>query len=217
MEVRCASCNKLFRVSDDKITGTGIRFGCTKCGQQVKITRADFEQYKSSAPSSRAVAPSESRPEPPFPTAASVPETDLGAALPSFMNEEPSQSPAFAEPAVPHSPADAGLSGDGDLAKSLPAFLNEEEVTAPVAHAEAPKIKPAETVSHPRPKTEPAVKTAETKTAPAPKPPDAVKTESAPKPKIQPAAPDVRTVVRPPQPASIPSAPSASSSGNESS
>ena len=45
MEVRCASCNKLFRVSDDKITGIGIKFACTRCQTVVKITREEFEQY----------------------------------------------------------------------------------------------------------------------------------------------------------------------------
>ena len=45
MEVRCKKCNKLFRVSDDKITGTGIKFPCSRCGEYVRITREDFEQY----------------------------------------------------------------------------------------------------------------------------------------------------------------------------
>jgi hypothetical protein len=45
MEIRCGSCNKLFRVADEKITGTGIKFACTRCGNYVKITMQDFEQY----------------------------------------------------------------------------------------------------------------------------------------------------------------------------
>jgi DNA-directed RNA polymerase subunit M/transcription elongation factor TFIIS len=45
MEVRCGKCNKLFRVSDDKITGTGIKFACTRCGESVKITLEEFEHY----------------------------------------------------------------------------------------------------------------------------------------------------------------------------
>jgi len=45
MEVRCGGCNKLFRVSDDKITGSGIKFPCTKCGEYVKITREEFDTY----------------------------------------------------------------------------------------------------------------------------------------------------------------------------
>jgi hypothetical protein len=45
MEVRCGTCNKPFRVSDDKITGTGIKFPCTRCGAYVTITREDLEHY----------------------------------------------------------------------------------------------------------------------------------------------------------------------------
>ncbi len=45
MEIRCGGCNKLFRVSDDKITGKGIKFACTRCGESVKITREDFDNY----------------------------------------------------------------------------------------------------------------------------------------------------------------------------
>jgi hypothetical protein len=53
MEIRCGSCNKLFRVADEKITGMGIKFACTRCSNYVKITRHDFEQYNLS----RAAAP----------------------------------------------------------------------------------------------------------------------------------------------------------------
>ncbi len=45
MEIRCGSCKKLFRVSDDKITGKGIKFACTRCGDYVKITREAFENH----------------------------------------------------------------------------------------------------------------------------------------------------------------------------
>ncbi len=46
MDVRCTGCNKLFRVSDDKIIGSGVKFTCTRCHQTVKITREEFEQHK---------------------------------------------------------------------------------------------------------------------------------------------------------------------------
>ncbi len=45
MEVRCGNCHKLFRVSDDKISGKGIKFVCTRCGKYVKITIEDFSTY----------------------------------------------------------------------------------------------------------------------------------------------------------------------------
>jgi hypothetical protein len=45
MEIRCSKCNKLFRVADEKITGKGIKFSCTQCGDAVKITREDLDAY----------------------------------------------------------------------------------------------------------------------------------------------------------------------------
>lgn len=75
MEVRCGSCNKLFRVADEKITGTGVKFSCTRCSEYVKITHEDFEQYVLSQSAASALdlfvpkpkvsktAPSEEQPE----------------------------------------------------------------------------------------------------------------------------------------------------------
>ncbi len=65
MEIRCGSCNKLFRVADEKITGMGIKFACTRCGNYVKITRQDFEQYNLS----KTTAPVPPAFEPAVPTA----------------------------------------------------------------------------------------------------------------------------------------------------
>ena len=45
MEIRCGKCDKLFRVADEKITGRGIKFSCTRCGDTVRITREDFNAY----------------------------------------------------------------------------------------------------------------------------------------------------------------------------
>jgi hypothetical protein len=33
-------------VSDDKITGTGVKFKCTRCNEYVKITREEFDDYQ---------------------------------------------------------------------------------------------------------------------------------------------------------------------------
>ncbi|HUJ18164.1 MAG TPA: zinc-ribbon domain-containing protein [Nitrospirota bacterium] len=113
MEVRCSGCNKLFRVADDKITGNGIKFGCTRCGDIVKITRQDFEQYQLSeaaaalpdmlalpvqaAPKAAAAMPPASRE-----TAASAPAFDL--ALPAddtaALPQEEEAPPVFVKPAV---------------------------------------------------------------------------------------------------------------------
>ncbi len=62
MEVRCEGCNKLFRVSDDKITGMGIKFACSKCGAAVKITSEALEQYKLSREAVSALASFEPKP-----------------------------------------------------------------------------------------------------------------------------------------------------------
>jgi predicted Zn finger-like uncharacterized protein len=43
MDIRCPSCNKLFRVADEKIAGKGIRFKCSKCSEVITITKDDFE------------------------------------------------------------------------------------------------------------------------------------------------------------------------------
>lgn len=48
MEVRCGKCNKLFRVPDNKITGTGIKFACTGCGEYVKVTKEEFGHFSPS-------------------------------------------------------------------------------------------------------------------------------------------------------------------------
>jgi predicted Zn finger-like uncharacterized protein len=45
MDVRCSSCSKLFRVTEDKIAGQGIKFACSKCGNSVKVTREECERY----------------------------------------------------------------------------------------------------------------------------------------------------------------------------
>lgn len=43
MDIRCPSCSKLFRVADEKISGKGIRFKCSKCAEIITITKDDFE------------------------------------------------------------------------------------------------------------------------------------------------------------------------------
>ncbi len=44
MDIRCGNCNKLFRVADEKISGKGIRFKCSRCAETITITREDFEK-----------------------------------------------------------------------------------------------------------------------------------------------------------------------------
>ena len=74
MDVRCGACNKLFRVSDDKITGRGIKFPCTRCGEYVRITQEDFQNYTLSRSTVSGLDLFEPKPSPP--TAPLSPDTE---------------------------------------------------------------------------------------------------------------------------------------------
>jgi hypothetical protein len=74
MEVRCGACNKLFRVSDDKITGRGIKFPCTRCGEYVRITQEDLQNYTLSR--STVSVPDQFEPKPSPPKEALSPEIE---------------------------------------------------------------------------------------------------------------------------------------------
>lgn len=113
MEIRCGSCNKLFRVADEKITGAGIKFACTRCGNYVKITRQDFEQYNLS----KTAAPVPPAFEPAAPTATfETAKTEATAgyeptvAVPEKVPEHPlppaAETPHI-EPASPAKPTTA--------------------------------------------------------------------------------------------------------------
>lgn len=43
MEVRCASCEKLFRVPEEKVSGKGIKFSCTRCGAVIIVKKDDVQ------------------------------------------------------------------------------------------------------------------------------------------------------------------------------
>lgn len=103
MEVRCGKCNKLFRVSDDKITGRGVKFSCTRCGESVKITREAFDIY--SLAQSAVPAPDMFRPRA-IPAVEPAPETEPTAATREAAGfaEAASQEPKPTEPAPPAVP-----------------------------------------------------------------------------------------------------------------
>ncbi len=46
MEFQCKSCNRIFRVPDNRVTASGIKFKCTKCGASVNITPEDIRAQK---------------------------------------------------------------------------------------------------------------------------------------------------------------------------
>jgi len=114
METRCGKCKKLYRVADEKITGRGIKFSCTQCGDTVKITREEFDAYTLSKTAVSALDMFE-------------PKTKTGA--PSII--EPAAAKAAEE--TPDSDAigaHAPLSAPKDLEQSsysIPDFLQERE------------------------------------------------------------------------------------------
>ena len=204
MEVRCGKCNKLFRVSDDKITGSGIKFACSKCGEYVKITQEDFEQYKLSQETAAALA-----------SFVPKPKTKPGAAIPAGAEIETTPSPAASvlgfdlgeppqtetpQPAAVASQAPAASVLDFDLSEPSHAEVPQGEETSPAFAPPTPLREPAQEPPVAQPKPEPV---AEPKAAPkaGPKKPT-VEPKVAPKaePKAAaPAAPQQKT----PKPAAI--------------
>ncbi len=143
MEVRCGKCNKLFRVSDDKIVGSGIKFACSRCGEYVKITREEFEHYNLSQATASALASFEPKPkikapEEPVGAAKGGPHPSAAAPSMSFDLSEPSAGeslqeeapPIFAEPAFRVEPA-AG-----------PEPVQPKPETKEASKKEPPKIEP---------------------------------------------------------------------------
>jgi predicted Zn finger-like uncharacterized protein len=49
MEVRCGKCDRSIRIPDEKISESGIKFKCTKCGATVNVTLEDFQAHKLSS------------------------------------------------------------------------------------------------------------------------------------------------------------------------
>lgn len=164
MEVRCGQCNKLFRVSDDKITGTGVKFPCTKCGGDVKITIEAFREYQLSKDAvsvldTFAPKPSGTPPVPP-PEAAEPAASSGNAGFDIVEDHRETGKQASPLPEVPpflvtrqESPAAAGKEVPSPItAKTQPAATAEEKpkqaplsVTAvkPAAAPASPKTVPA--------------------------------------------------------------------------
>lgn len=152
MEVRCGSCNKPFRVSEDKITGSGIKFACTKCGAPVTISKEDLEKYKSTREKAGAfVAVGTESAAPLAATSAAV----LPKKPPERAQDRmPPSAPALGDGERPLS---APPSPQPPLSKTQPASLLREQVKPPVKRS----IEPTGTV-----RTETAVSASNT-TAPS--------------------------------------------------
>ena len=185
MEVRCGSCAKLFRVSDDKITGTGIKFACSRCGEYVRVTQEDLEHHALSQSTVSVLDLFE--PKPKTAKAPHQPKTGEGeASLPAgSADTEPSPTPdhgvspaetpsVFSEPA---SYASASATED----------KTESSLSDPDLFAEAkPSAEPEAAVSvEPGPLAEPKPMTMPEpvpQSAPAPQPTTASTAEPEPKP-----------------------------------
>jgi hypothetical protein len=101
MEIRCSGCNKLFRIPDEKITGKGIKFACTRCGESVKVTKEEFEQYTLSKSAVSVLDLFEEKPKPakaPLPdeTGKTVTE-ETALAEQKHERSEPAASPLMPE------------------------------------------------------------------------------------------------------------------------
>ncbi len=81
MDIRCGSCNKLFRVADDKISGKGIRFKCSRCGEVITFTRDDVPAAPAAAPEAVPAAPRVETP--PSPQVAPPPEQQAASEPPA--------------------------------------------------------------------------------------------------------------------------------------
>jgi predicted Zn finger-like uncharacterized protein len=154
METRCSSCNKLFRVADEKITGSGIKFKCTRCGEYVKITKEDFEQYTLSKAATSVLATFEPTAPKPVPEAAE-PEAsghELGAAVPGKGSAHPLPPAAEApraETAPPEmKPAPAPEPAARPAPETKPVTESGPEPVRPSAPA-APRPEPAPSPTRP--------------------------------------------------------------------
>jgi len=193
MEVRCGACNKLFRVSDDKITGRGIKFPCTRCGEYVKITQEDLQNYTLSRSTVSVLDLFEPKPSPP--TAPLLPETETGgpvsketpppawdamtiettaSATHGDVREE--EAPLFVEPVQ---------SGAASMTEPEPAVESQQKPLTLFKPKAEPPVEP-----QPEPQEEPKLLvTAETKAAPSPAYP--AQTSKPKKETPRPAAPTI--------------------------
>jgi len=187
MEVRCEKCNKLFRVSDDKITGAGIKFPCTRCGAYVKITRGDFEHYTLSHGAVSVLDLFEAKPVP----ASLSPEGVVPAAGETASPENQSKTFDFAEQTTYENALEekAPLFVEPDHFESTPAPKLEPAVEDKPETLTPGKSKAELTVEQlpeqmPEPKSEP-----EPLSVPQLQPKPATERETLPAPPIQPAVP----------------------------
>jgi predicted Zn finger-like uncharacterized protein len=111
MEIRCGKCNKLFRVADEKITGSGVKFACTKCGDTVKITSEEFSHYTLSKAAVTALDMFEPKPK---------------AEMASMSEQHTEAGQAPGDDVTAHIPPSPPKDSD-QSSSALPDFLQEKE------------------------------------------------------------------------------------------
>lgn len=171
MDVRCKTCSKLFRIADEKITGRGIRFKCSQCGEVITVLKEDLA--RESAPAASSTPPS-FEPQP----SGNIQQPDTRTDLAGDMQETSSQprkyqpeeyQPKEYQPPAPqvgledfdfsepHTAAQSGSQEEGGQAFTLeipPAAgesageiaLSEEEAK----ESEAAFVFPADIISEPK-------------------------------------------------------------------
>ncbi len=148
MEIRCGGCSKLFRVSDDKIIGKGIKFSCTKCGETIKITREDFENYTLSQTAVTALDQFQSKAKlAPASGVEARPAEATAAIQPAISESRPPETPPAETKGLAATPA-----------SEIPDFLQERETPPPAEPSvfdEQPLQVEAEHKREPEPATAP--------------------------------------------------------------
>ena len=154
MEVRCSSCSKLFRIAEDKITGSGIKFACSKCGAPITISKEDLEKYKRNPEKTEPLVSSSAGSQPPLAAASPAsPAAEPAAAMrPMKSREEPKDK----LPPVAPAPGDAEQSRPSSTKPRQPlpepdpsASLLREQAKPPVKQesVQASTVLPATTVT----------------------------------------------------------------------
>ena len=136
MDVRCGSCNKLFRVADERIAGKGIKFKCSKCGEIVTISKEDFDihQEREAAKAelaAQAASPPQTAP-PVQPAAPQAPQltSSILEDLPSAPPQPPAMAAASAQPSEPEVKPPAAMV-DFDFSEPHAAAQHPEGAFAP--------------------------------------------------------------------------------------
>jgi predicted Zn finger-like uncharacterized protein len=112
MDIRCGSCNKLFRIADEKVSGKAVRFKCSRCGEVITVTpdAVSSSPIPTAAPSPaaavRPAAPAVPPPPPPTPT------------------PEPAPAPPDIQPQEGHPTAPPAGLDDFDFREPYEAALN---------------------------------------------------------------------------------------------